>query len=166
MNSQSQLSSPFPPKTVADVLIVDDVLENIRLLASILGRVGYRTRKATNGKMGLTAAEAVLPDLILLDIRMPDLNGYEVCKQLKSNPQTSHIPIIFLSAASEVSDKELAFQVGGADYITKPFFVAEVLARVEHQIAIVTAQKTISHLKAQLEKLLEERHQQLKAANL
>ena len=88
-----------------DILIVDDVLENIRLLASMLECNGYPTRKATNGAMALTAIEAALPDLILLDIMMPDISGYEICKQLKSNPKTAHIPIVFLSAADEMTDK-------------------------------------------------------------
>ncbi|ERT09294.1 response regulator [Lyngbya aestuarii BL J] len=134
-----------------DILIVDDVPENIRLLSSILADHGYPTRKATNGVMALRAVKSIEPTLILLDIRMPKMSGYEICKQLKSNPKTAHIPIIFLSATNEIEDKAKAFKVGGADYITKPFYVEEVLARITHQIKIITAHKTILQLKQQIE---------------
>jgi diguanylate cyclase (GGDEF)-like protein len=149
----------------ADILIVDDVLENIRLLSNMLDCNGYPTRKATNGTMALTAVETTPPSLILLDIRMPDLSGYEVCRRIKANPKTAHIPIIFLSAADDVTDKVQAFQVGGADYITKPFHMEEVLARVRHQLTIITAQQTIRQLNIQLEERVKERTQQLEAAN-
>ncbi|MBD2666863.1 two-component response regulator [Richelia sinica FACHB-800] len=149
-----------------NILVVDDVLENIRLLSSILERNGYETRKAISGSMALTTVEAAPPTLILLDIKMPDMTGYQVCKELKSNPKTAQIPIIFLSAADDISDKIQAFQVGGADYITKPFHIDEVLARVKHQLTIIKAQKTISELNTQLEKRVKERTQQLEIANL
>ncbi len=156
---------PPPPSTQVDILIVDDVLENIQLLSTILDSSGYETRKATNGRMALTAIAATLPDLILLDIRMPDMTGYEVCQKLKADPQTAHIPIIFLSAADDVTDKVKAFHVGGSDYITKPFYGEEVLARVQHQLSIITAQQTIRQLNTQLEQRVQERTQQLEAAN-
>ena len=156
-------SSPYPTQT--DILIVDDVLENIRLLSTILGSNGYQTRKATNGTMALKAVEATLPSLILLDIRMPGLSGYEVCQHLKLNPKTTHIPVIFLSASDDVTDKVEGFRVGGADYITKPFHVEEVLARVKNQLAIITAQQTIHQLNAQLEERVQERTRQLEIAN-
>lgn len=156
-------SSSHP--TQIDILIVDDVLENIRLLSTILDASGYQTRKATNGKMALKTVEATLPSLILLDVRMPGLSGYEVCQHLKSNPITTHIPVIFLSASDDVTDKVEGFRVGGADYITKPFHVEEVLARVQNQLAIITAQQTIHQLNAQLEERVKERTQQLEIAN-
>lgn len=156
-------SSPYPPQT--DILIVDDVLENIRLLSTILDSNGYPTRKATNGTMALKAVEATLPSLILLDVRMPGLSGYEVCQHLKLNPKTTHIPVIFLSASDDVTDKVEGFRVGGADYITKPFHVEEVLARVQNQLAIITAQQTIHQLNAQLEERVKERTRQLEIAN-
>ena len=156
-------SSPYPTQT--DILIVDDVLENIRLLSTILDSNGYPTRKATNGTMALKAVEATLPSLILLDIRMPGLSGYEVCQHLKLNPKTTHIPVIFLSASDDVTDKVEGFRVGGADYITKPFHVEEVLARVKNQLAIITAQQTIHQLNAQLEERVQERTRQLEIAN-
>lgn len=128
----------------ADILIVDDVPNNLRLLSNMLTQRGYRVRKAVNGTLALKAVQAILPDLILLDINMPDMTGYEVCQRLKSHAQTAEVPIIFLSALDEVLDKVRAFQVGGVDYITKPFEFAEVLVRVENQL-------TIQHQKKQLE---------------
>ncbi|MDX2242720.1 MAG: EAL domain-containing protein [Leptolyngbyaceae cyanobacterium bins.302] len=151
--------------TQADILIVDDIPENIRLLSGILDAKGYQTRKATNGETALRAIEAMLPSLVLLDIRMPKMSGYEVCRRLKSNPKTTHIPVIFLSAADEIADKVEAFGVGGADYITKPFHVEEVLARVHHQLTILAAQQTIWQLNTQLEARVKERTHQLELAN-
>jgi diguanylate cyclase (GGDEF)-like protein len=165
MNYQAQPEQTLLPIHQDNILVVDDVLENIRLLSSILERHGYQTRKAINGKMALTAATTDPPSLILLDIRMPDMTGYEVCQQLKANPETANIPIIFLSAADEVSDKVQGFQAGGADYITKPFHIEEVLARVQHQLTIIKAHKTISDLNTKLEERVKERTQQLEIAN-
>jgi len=145
-NDESTFNHPLPPPLPPDILIVDDILENIRLLSTILASNGYQTRKATSGAMALTAVGTTLPSLILLDIRMPEMNGYEVCRQLKSNLRTAHIPVIFLSAADDVTDKVEGFNVGGADYITKPFHGEEVLARVQNQLAIITAQQTIRDL--------------------
>ncbi|MBK1988251.1 EAL domain-containing protein [Sphaerospermopsis aphanizomenoides BCCUSP55] len=165
MNNQSTLAEISSSANQINILVVDDVLENVRLLSSILERNGYETRKAISGTMALTTVEAALPTLILLDIRMPDMNGYQVCQQLKSNPKTAHIPIIFLSAADDISDKIQAFQVGGADYITKPFHIEEVLARVKHQLTIIQARQTICDLNTQLEARVRERTQQLEIAN-
>lgn len=148
-----------------DILIVDDILENLRLLSTILTEQGYNVRKATSGQMALKAVEFLPPDLILLDIMMPDLNGYDVCKQLKDNPKTAEIPIIFLSALDDVFDKVAAFMIGGADYITKPFQIEEVLVRVHNQLALKAAQQEICQLNAQLEERIEERTQQLIATN-
>lgn len=118
------------------ILIVDDQIDNLRLLSEILTGRGYEVRKAINGSTALMGVQKFPPDLILLDINMPGLNGYEVCQKLKSDRQTSQIPIIFLSASDRVIDKVKSFEVGGVDYITKPFQVPEVLARVENQIKI------------------------------
>ncbi|NES98314.1 MAG: response regulator [Desertifilum sp. SIO1I2] len=119
-----------------DILIVDDIPDNIRLLSSMLVENGYRVRKVVSGERAFKAIALQAPDLILLDIRMPDLDGYEVCKRLKASNITKEIPIIFISAADDVFDKVKGFEVGGADYITKPFEPIEVLARVEQQLAI------------------------------
>lgn len=104
-----------------NILIVDDTPQNLHLLKDILTKYDYKVRPVPNGKLALSAAEISPPDLILLDIMMPDLNGYEVCKQLKSNPKTKDIPVIFISAVNEAVDKVKAFAIGGADYINKPF---------------------------------------------
>lgn len=165
MDRNTTLNHSSPSVAQTDILIVDDVLENIRLLSTMLDCNGYQTRKATNGAMALTAVETTLPSLILLDVRMPNMSGYQVCQQLKSNPRTAHIPVIFLSAADDITNKIEAFKVGGADYITKPFHVEEVLARIQNQLAMITAQQTIYQLNAQLEGRVKERTQQLETAN-
>lgn len=154
-------AEPIP----ADILVIDDIPENLRLLATILVKEGYNVRKALNGSMALTAVQTVQPDLILLDIMMPDMDGYEVCHRLKTNPQTAKIPIIFLSALNEGLDKAKAFDVGGADYITKPFQVQEVLARVQNQLALRAAQCQNDALNAQLEARVKERTSELEIAN-
>ena len=122
--------------TKAKILIVDDQLENLRLLAEILIGQGYEIRKAINGSTALMGVEAFSPDLILLDVNMPELDGYQVCQKLKNNRTTRNIPIIFLSASDQIDSKIKAFEVGGVDYITKPFQVLEVLARVKTQIKV------------------------------
>ncbi len=132
-------------ESVANILIVDDVAENLRLLNKILSDEGYKVRKVRNGKMALNTVQTQPPDLILLDINMPQMNGYEVCQHLKSQLHTRDIPVIFISALDEGMDKAKAFAVGGIDYITKPFQIEEVLARVENHLAI-------SRLQCQLKK--------------
>ncbi|MEC4984613.1 MAG: EAL domain-containing protein, partial [Oscillatoria sp. PMC 1076.18] len=149
-----------------DILIVDDTLENLRLLSTMLLKQGYNVRKALNGQMALKAVETVVPDLILLDIMMPDLDGYQVCQELKQQSHTAEIPVIFLSALNEVFDKVKAFEVGGADYITKPYQFEEVLIRVQNQLALRTAKREILQLNTQLEKRVQERTQQLEIANV
>src|SRR4028118_353821 len=105
------------------ILIVDDTPANLQLLAQMLSEQGYKVRMAQDGTMALMSIQSSPPDLILLDIMMPQLNGYEVCSKLKASTQTKDIPIIFISALNEVFDKVKAFEVGGVDYITKPFQV-------------------------------------------
>ena len=118
----------------AEILIVDDVPDNVRLLSTTLSDEGYKVRGVTSGSMALMAIRSAAPDLVLLDINMPEMDGYEVCRQLKADEQTRRIPVVFLSALDEVLDKVKAFGVGGVDYITKPFQVDEVLARVATQL--------------------------------
>ncbi|BAY50268.1 response regulator receiver sensor signal transduction histidine kinase (plasmid) [Scytonema sp. HK-05] len=132
-----------------DILIVDDTLDNLRFLSVMLDKQGYEVRSVTNGSTALMGAQAQPPDLILLDILMPEMNGYEVCQLLKANPVTQEIPVIFISALNEVFDKVKAFSVGGVDFITKPFQLEEVIARIENQL-------TIRRLQAQLLKALEQ----------
>ncbi len=126
-----------------NILIVDDTPENLRLLSNALTEQGYKVRSVINGAMALMGAKAAPPDLILLDINMPEMNGYQVCEALKANEQTREIPVIFISALGEVLDKVRAFAVGGRDYITKPFQFEEVVARIENQLTIRNLQKQL-----------------------
>jgi sigma-B regulation protein RsbU (phosphoserine phosphatase) len=127
----------------ADILIVDDTPANLRLLSQMLAEQGYQVRPVPDGSLALAAAQAEPPDLILLDIRMPEMNGYEVCEHLKADDQTRDIPIIFISALDATQDKVKAFTVGGVDYVTKPFQFEEVLARVETHLALRRLQKQL-----------------------
>lgn len=122
--------------TGANVLVADDTVENLRLLVTMLGAQGYEVRPVTGGRQALAAVERDPPDLILLDINMPDMNGFEVCRALKARPRLEPIPVIFLTAMSDVADKVRAFDVGGVDYITKPFQIEEVHARVRTHLAL------------------------------
>jgi CheY-like chemotaxis protein len=133
------------------ILIVDDIPDNLRILSTALTENGYQVRCAKNAAMALMGARNASPDLILLDIKMPDVDGYEVCQRLKADPKTCDIPVIFLSAMDDVFDKVKAFAVGGVDYITKPFQVPEAIARVQHQIALQVAKAEIRALNTELE---------------
>jgi PleD family two-component response regulator len=135
-----------------NLLLVDDTPNNLRLLSAMLTEQGYEVRRVVNGQMALKTAQANPPDLILLDIKMPDMNGYEVCQRLKVDPVTRDIPVIFISALDEVLDKVKAFAVGGVDYITKPFSEEEVFARVEN---ILTIRKLQQQVKVLEERLVE-----------
>lgn len=126
-----------------DILIVDDTPDNLRLLSAMLSDRGYEVRSVKNGSTALMGVKAAPPDLILLDINMPNMNGYEVCEHLKDNPQSQNIPVIFISAYNEVLDKVKAFSVGGVDYITKPFQAEEVLVRIENQLTVRRLQKQL-----------------------
>ncbi|MEC4986918.1 MAG: adenylate/guanylate cyclase domain-containing protein, partial [Oscillatoria sp. PMC 1076.18] len=118
------------------ILIVDDMPENLRLLTTILQKRNYKVKKAISGQIAINAALSNPPDLILLDINMPEMNGYEVCLKLKANQLTKQIPIIFLSALNETKDKIKALKIGGVDYISKPFSAEEVFVRVENQLTV------------------------------
>jgi two-component system, sensor histidine kinase and response regulator len=124
-----------PDASKGNILIVDDTPDNLRLLSSALSEREYKVRSVINGEMALMGAQAAPPDLIMLDIKMPDMDGYEVCQRLKENQQTCEIPVIFISALDEVFDKVKAFTSGGVDYIQKPFHIEEVLARIENQLS-------------------------------
>ncbi len=145
-----------------NILVVDDNPDNVRLLAAILTERGYEVRKALNGARALAAVAAALPDLILLDITMPEMNGYEVCQQLKADAKTRDVPVIFISALDEVMDKQKAFDVGGADYIVKPFQGAEVILRIENQLKLRSLQANLAERNQALELSLLE----LKTAQL
>jgi diguanylate cyclase (GGDEF)-like protein len=145
-----------------DILIIDDTPDNLRILSWLLTKEGYSVRKALNWQMALTACQTLSPDLILLDIMIPEVDGYEICRRLKACQQTADIPVIFISALDDVFDKVKAFQIGGVDYITKPFEFEEVLVRVENQLALRTARLEILKLNAELENRVQERTWELK----
>ena len=126
-----------------NILVVDDTPANLRLLAGILNGKGYKVRPVPNGELALSAARGIPPDLILLDIMMPEMNGYEVCEKIKADERTRDIPVIFISAINDVLDKVKAFAVGGVDYITKPFQMEEVLVRVETHLAMCQLQSKL-----------------------
>lgn len=155
MNSHSSLTSK------PDILLVDDNPQNLRLLRTMLKEYGYKVRATLSGGLALKAVEVVQPDLILLDINLPDMKGYEVCKTLKADPNTADIPVIFVSALDEVLDKIKAFEVGGVDYITKPFEVHEVIVRIRNQLTrflqkkqLIDQQKQLTEQNTQLQLLL------------
>lgn len=134
-----------------DLLIVDDTPDNLRLLSAMLTEQAYDVRSVRNGAAALMGVEGQPPDLILLDINMPEMNGYEVCQRLKANPETQDIPVIFISANNEVFDKVQAFSVGGVDYISKPFQIEEVLVRVKNQLSLRQLQRQLQQRNRQLE---------------
>jgi diguanylate cyclase (GGDEF)-like protein len=125
------------------ILIVDDAPENFTVLQAMLSREGYTVRHAGSGEKALQAVQAELPELILLDIMMPVMDGYEVCRQLKSDPHTSDIPVLFISALKDIPDKVKGFQTGCVDYITKPFRHEDVLSRVQTHLSLRYMQKDL-----------------------
>jgi diguanylate cyclase (GGDEF)-like protein/PAS domain S-box-containing protein len=140
------------------ILVVDDTPDNLWLLRSMLNEQGYRVHPATSGPAALRFLESTLPDLIVLDIVMPGMNGYEVCNKLKADERTRDIPVVFISAIEAVPDKLKAFAAGGVDYIVKPFQQAEVLARIETHLALRDLQKSLAQR-------VEERTAELAAVN-
>ncbi len=150
-------------KKTLHILIVDDRPNNLRFLSNILTKEGYKVQRAISGEMVVNAKFAVLPDLILLDIAMPTMNGYEVCERLKANEKTREIPVIFLSVFNETCQKVKAFEVGGVDYISKPFQVEEFLVRIESQLTIQQLSKQLKQQNAELQREVEFRKQTEKA---
>lgn len=142
-----------------NLLIVDDNPDNLRLLTKILESRDFLVRKALNGRSAVKAAQREAPDLILLDINMPEMNGYEVCQQLKAVEATRQIPIIFISALDQIRDKVQAFELGGQDYITKPFQDREVVARVNNQLLIQQQQKLLTQQNQQLQQEIQYRQE-------
>ena len=142
-----------------NILVVDDNPENLKLLTQMLSKEGYKVRVSPSGNLALKSSQTTPPDLILLDINMPEMNGYEVCKRLKAKEQTRDIPVIFISALDEAIDKVNAFTAGGVDYITKPFEPLEVVARIENQLRLHALQFQLTEQNKLLQKYLEERRQ-------
>lgn len=123
-------------KKKGNILLVDDIPENLRLLSELLQDLGYQVRSVTSGKMALRTLKVKKCDVILLDIKMPEMDGYQVCKAIKNHPDLADVPVIFISALDDAFDKVKGFEVGAVDYITKPFQVQEVVARLENQLTI------------------------------
>lgn len=142
-----------------DILLVDDNPGNLNLLEHILTGAGYQVRSASDGELALRSIKAELPALILMDIKMPGMDGFEVCRKLKEKEETCSIPIIFISVLENERDKVKAFQAGGVDYINKPFHPEEVIARVKTHITLHQAQLN-------LEKIVKDRSMQLEQINL
>jgi two-component system cell cycle sensor histidine kinase/response regulator CckA len=151
------MHEPDEPSYKSDILVVDDIRENINLLTALLETSGYRVYQASDGNEALELALNKLPDLILLDVRMPGMDGYEVCRQLKASEMTVGIPVIFVSALDEAEDKVLGFSVGGVDYVTKPFQVKEVLARVQTHLTLRNLQRQLETQNSQLQQEIAER---------
>ncbi len=154
-SSSPVVESSLPVATASEkgtILLVDDHPQNLKLLSDLLEEQGYEVQQAINGVVALKAIPTAHPDVILLDIHMPELDGYTVCQRLKSNPQTQDIPVIFVSALNEAWDKVKAFSVGGSDYISKPFKTVEVLARVENQLKVRRLKSSVKQLQKELEK--------------
>lgn len=146
-------------------MIIDDVLDNLRLLSAALAEEGYQLNCARTGELALGYLQHKRPSVILLDIQMPGLSGFEVCQQIKQNPQLEDIPILFLSCHDSVEEKLKAFEIGGADYITKPFEVAEVVARVNRQLAFRTASHQAKQRQHDLTTEIQSQTQALQQAN-
>ena len=146
-----------------DILIVDDEIANLQLLAHLLDQQGYKVRPLERPKLALDSALSQPPALILLDVRMPEMDGFEVCRRLKQDERTLNIPIIFISALHEVEDKVRGFEAGGVDFITKPFQEQEVLARVRTHTELRNMQLNLEELVAkrtvELENEINERKQ-------
>ncbi|MGA1134519.1 MAG: hybrid sensor histidine kinase/response regulator [Prochlorotrichaceae cyanobacterium] len=138
-----------------NILIIDDTPDNLRLLSTVLRQEGYEVRSALTPGAAFMAIEALIPDLILLDIRMPEMDGYQICQALKQDDRYCQIPIIFLSAYNAVTDKVKAFEVGGIDYITKPFQALEVLSRIHVHLSLRRSQKALEISNAQIADLLK-----------
>lgn len=152
-----------------DILVVDDNPTNLDLLSGLLQDHQFHVRAVTSGRLALTVARTFKPALILLDINMPQMNGFEVCTQLKADPATCDIPVIFISALDETIDKVRAFEVGGVDYVTKPFQIEEVLARVNSQLRIARLQHELIEKNAALTQAnadLSASRQELAEANI
>lgn len=155
MGEQSLLSPPLR----GNILVVDDNPDNLRLLSQILAERGHKVRAVLSGARALAAVQSTLPDLILLDVLMPEMNGYQLCQQLKADEQTRDIPVIFISALDAIEDKIRAFSVGGVDYVNKPFQADEVLARVETHLALRELQKQLQRANLELARQVQELHE-------
>jgi len=157
---------PVPEQGAVRILVVDDTPANVQLLIRMLSARAYVMQSVSSGEEALQAVRECPPDLILLDIHMPQMNGYEVCERLKANPDWAAIPVIFISALQDTTDKVKAFALGGVDYVTKPFQLEEVYARVDTHVKLRLLQRQQAQQQQQLEQLVAERTAELAAACL
>lgn len=148
-----------PTHSKSAILVVDDNVTNLKLAIEYLQAYSFEILTARNGETALIRAQEARPDLILLDVQMPGLSGLETCRRLKANPQTAHIPVIFMTALSETEDKVRGLEAGGVDYITKPFQIEEVLARVRTHLSLEALRQKLRAQNAQL----QEQNQELDA---
>jgi signal transduction histidine kinase len=151
-----------------NILVIDDMPENLQILIGMLSAQGYEVRAFAEGTFALESIRANPPDLILLDVRMPGTDGYTLCEHVKADPRTREIPVLFISAYGEVEDKIKGFRVGGVDYITKPFHVEEVLARVRTHLGLSMMHKELQQeiqRRSQAEEELQVLNEQLRDAN-
>ena len=151
--------------SLGEIVVVDDTVANLQLLSGLLKEIGYDVRSCLNGKLALKSIAFSPPDLVLLDINMPEMNGYQVCEILKANELTRNIPVIFISALNETFDKVKAFEVGGVDYISKPFQAEEVLARVETHLQMHKMKKQLQETNFIQAQQLTEQNRQLLELN-
>jgi len=160
------MPQPTAPKDMTDILIVDDDPDNLQVLERFLKKKGYRIRLAQSGSVALQTAERDPPDLVLLDINMPDLGGFEVCRLFKENEQLRSVPILFLSGLDNTTDKVKAFQAGGVDYVTKPFQFEEILSRVETHLKMRRLQIELEKHSRNLESLVREQVKEISDSQL
>jgi len=147
-----------------DILVVDDMPQNVRMLSEMLKRIGYAVCTATSGGEAIEKAAACQPNLILMDINMPGMDGYETCQALKEDPELQKIPVLFLSALSDAEDKVKAFNAGGVDYVTKPFEFKEVRARVKTHLELHRLHVELERHTLHLENLVEEKVREITSA--
>lgn len=150
-----------PRERGGDILVVEDTPASLELLTSLLAKEGYRVREAPNGELALWSARAQPPELILLDVRMPGMDGYEVCRQLKQDATLREVPVVFLSAFSDTDDKLRGFEAGGVDFISKPYDFLEVKARVATHLKLSRLQNLLAYQNAHLQELVETKAREL-----
>ncbi|MBN1545417.1 MAG: response regulator [Syntrophaceae bacterium] len=160
------MESKVNPERPAYILVVDDQVENFEILSDMLDSRSHTVRAVNSGKLAVDIAERDPPDLVLLDVMMPEMDGFAVCRLFKKHPALSHIPIIFISGLNDTSNKIAGFQAGGVDYITKPFHVEEVLARVETHLVLQRMQRELERYNLYLEDLVREKVQEISNSQL
>lgn len=154
-----------PTSMTEEILVVNDTPASLRLMSELLTHHGYHVRPAVSGALALKSVAAKTPDLILLDVSMPGMDGYEVCRRLKADAKSSHIPVIFTSAFGDTSQKVTGFEAGGIDYITKPIEAEEVLARVRTHLRLRQAEEALRNAHSTLELRVQKRTAELQTSN-